>query len=261
MSVHPDARDGFCRSAVAYENGRPDYPNAAVDRLAAIAPIGPATRVLDLAAGTGKLTRLLAAHSPHVIAVEPVQAMREILVASVRGVDVRAGSAEDLPLPDNAVDVVTVAQAFRWFADDDALREITRVLRPGGALALVWNRRDTSQQLQNDLDAIADRYRGETPDPSTGRWRPTLRRRPDLVPLDEGHLPHEHCVDQDALVARMLSISYLAVLPSAERVRIERSIRSLVQVQRPPVRLRYVTDLYLYRLLDVARDQHPAALR
>src|SRR5262245_57393509 len=111
----------FGAVAADYDRGRPAYPRAVIDRLAAVASVGPGTDVLDLAAGTGKLTRQLAGLGASVVAVEPSAGMRAQFAASVPGVRVLDGTAEAIPLTDGSVDVVTVAQAFHWFRSTDAL--------------------------------------------------------------------------------------------------------------------------------------------
>jgi len=133
---------GFDVNAAAYERARPSYPPEAVAHIVGHGGIGPGRRVLDLAAGTGKLTRLLVPSGAEVVAVEPVAGMRARLEAADLGVEVLEGTAESLPLPDASVDAVTVAQAFHWFDPPAALAEMRRVLRPGGRLFLVWNMRD-----------------------------------------------------------------------------------------------------------------------
>ena len=127
-----------------YERARPLYPDSALSELAARCGVGPGTAVLDLGAGTGKLTRQLVAVGADVIAVEPAAGMRRRLAAEVPGVPVLDGTAEDIPLPDASVEVVTAGQAFHWFDTQPALDEIARVLRPAGWLALLWNERPSS---------------------------------------------------------------------------------------------------------------------
>ncbi len=128
----------FGAAADAYERARPGYPDAAVDWLV---PEGADT-VVDLGAGTGKLTRALAARGLDVIAIEPLPEMRETLAATVPEARALAGTAEDIPLPDDSVDAITVAQAWHWVDPERATAEVARVLRPGGTLGLIWNRRD-----------------------------------------------------------------------------------------------------------------------
>ena len=136
--VHPSAATGFARSVEAYERARPEYPPEAIAWLAQELDLRPGRTVVDLAAGSGKLTRPLAALGCEVIAIEPVAEMRAAIGPTARALD---GTAEAMPLPDDSADAVTVGQAFHWFDGPRALAEIERVLRPGGALALVWNRR------------------------------------------------------------------------------------------------------------------------
>jgi ubiquinone/menaquinone biosynthesis C-methylase UbiE len=127
----------FGAVAATYERARPTYPDTVLAALADRAGVGPGARVLDLAAGTGKLTRQLAALGADVVAVEPSAGMRAACAAAVPGVPALDGTAEAIPAEDGAVDVVTVAQAFHWFRTGPALDEIARVLRPGGWLAVV----------------------------------------------------------------------------------------------------------------------------
>ena len=138
------AAQGFGQGAEAYESARPSYPPDAVGEIARVCALGPGRRVLDLAAGTGKLTRLLVPAGAEVVAVEPVAAMREVLGSVLPGVEALDGTAESIPLPDASVDAVTVAQAFHWFDAPVARAEIARVLGGGGARVLVWDTRDRS---------------------------------------------------------------------------------------------------------------------
>ena len=142
LSAPPDA---FGRAARDYELGRPSWPEPLLDEVAGELGLGPGSRVLDLAAGTGKLTRLLLPRFGHVVAVEPDEAMLAVLAEVLPGAEARAGSANAIPLPDGAVDAVFVAEAFHWFASDATVAEIVRVLRPGGGLVLLWN-----TQIQHD---------------------------------------------------------------------------------------------------------------
>jgi SAM-dependent methyltransferase len=155
----------FGAVAADYDRGRPSYPAAVLDRLSAVAGLGPGTDVLDLAAGTGKLTRQLVAAGASVVAVEPSEGMRERLVASMPGVRVLDGTAEDIPLADASVDLVTVAQAFHWFRTGAALDEIHRLLRPGGWLALMWNEEPTTPWARRlwDLRHELTGYTGDYP--------------------------------------------------------------------------------------------------
>jgi SAM-dependent methyltransferase len=128
----------FGRVASVYREARPGYPVEAIAWL-----IGDAVRVLDLGAGTGKVTQALVELDRDVIAVDPVEEMLDELEVAVPGVPRILGTAEDIPIEDASVDAVVAGQAWHWFEPDRAIPEIARVLRPGGVLGLVWNSRDT----------------------------------------------------------------------------------------------------------------------
>ncbi|WP_245442530.1 class I SAM-dependent methyltransferase [Methylobacterium terrae] len=140
--LHPAAATGFASGADTYAKGRPDYPAALSTWLREALRLGPGRAVADLGAGTGKFTGLVAATGADVTAVEPVDAMRARLAASLPGVAALAGSAEAIPLPDGSLDALVCVQAFHWFSTPAALAEIRRVLKVGGRFGLVWNVRD-----------------------------------------------------------------------------------------------------------------------
>src|SRR3954447_9097468 len=172
LSIDPVAAAGFGAAANLYERARPSYPQAAVDWLIAECGIAPASTVVDLGAGTGKLTRLLVPSGARVVAVEPIAEMR----AHIEGAEVLDGTAEEVPLPDRSADVVTVAQAFHWFDHDRALPEIHRALREGGRLVLVWNMRDLEDPLQGAVEDLLRPIRSEVRAQALGAWRVPLER-------------------------------------------------------------------------------------
>jgi SAM-dependent methyltransferase len=128
----------FGSQAAAYERGRPSYPPEAVDWLLP----NSARDVLDLGAGTGKLTSRLIERGLNVVAVDPIAELLDVLRTTLPDTPALLGTAEQIPLPDNSIDAVLVAQAWHWFDADRAAAEIARVLRPGGRLGLLWNVRD-----------------------------------------------------------------------------------------------------------------------
>ncbi len=134
----PDWAHSFGGVAEAYERGRPTYPPDAVRWMLGDQP----QIVLELGAGTGKLTRVIADLGHDVHATDPDEAMLHILERVMPGIRTARASAEDIPLADGSVDVVVAGQAFHWFDLDVALPEIARVLRPGGRICLVWNTRN-----------------------------------------------------------------------------------------------------------------------
>ncbi|KAA0099454.1 class I SAM-dependent methyltransferase [Mycolicibacterium sp. P1-5] len=140
----------FGSEAAAYERGRPSYPPEAIDWL-----LPPGVRdVLDLGAGTGKLTTRLVERGLDVVAVDPLAEMLELLSSALPDTPALLGTAEQIPLPDNSVDAVLVAQAWHWFDPERAVAEVARVLRPGGRLGLVWNARDERLGWVKDLGHI-----------------------------------------------------------------------------------------------------------
>jgi len=241
--VHPAAQ-AFGAVADQYERARPDYPQAAIDLLAERLGIGPTATVVDVAAGTGKLTRRLVPLAERVVAVEPVAGMRERLAATVPGAEVLAGTAECIPLPDGAADAATVAQAFHWFRGDEALAELHRVLRPGGSLGLLWARRDLDQPLQAEITRIVRGYRGTAPAHRGDAWRAAFRARADLFgPLAEGRMRFRQRLDGDGLVARVGSMSFVAALPAERRADVLGRVRALVASPTEAVELAYVGEV------------------
>ncbi|MGH2687026.1 MAG: class I SAM-dependent methyltransferase [Actinomycetota bacterium] len=248
-SVHEAAAGGFGTAAEEYERARPDYPSEAIDRLAQELEIGRACTVLDLGAGTGKLTRQLAELGSWVLAVEPVEAMRRMFSASLHGVPLVAGVAEALPVRDGRFDAVVCGQAFHWFDGTRALPDIYRVLKPRGRLGLIWNVKDESVGWVRQLDEILDPYKRRVPQETTGEWRRAFSATDLFGTQNQIRFPHAQELDAPGLVERYASASYLAILPEAERTevlgRIERLARTHPDLTgRSTFSLPYVTELY-----------------
>jgi SAM-dependent methyltransferase len=246
--VHAVAAEGFTKGTDAYERARPSYPLDAVAVVVDELGIGPGSTVVDLAAGTGKFTRLLAATGARLVAVEPVEAMRAKLAEVVPGVDVRDGTAEAMPVDDASVDAVTVAQAFHWFRAAEALREIARVLRPGGGLALIWNARDSSVPWVARLHELIRWNRGQIPADDAGGedWAGLDARAGAFTPLQTRAFRHEQELDVELLCDRVASTSYIAALPDDDRTALLDRVRALVAEAGLPERfpLPHRTDLY-----------------
>ncbi len=162
-----DRGRAFGAVARAYDDHRPSYPDAAVDLALSGGDPEPA-RVLDLGAGTGKLTRSLLARGLDVVAVEPDPGMLAVLRERSPGAEARSGSAERVPLPDGAVDAVLVGQALHWFDLDRAVPEIARVLRPGGVLAGLWNAGDDEVAWVRELGGLSVQGRRVPDNPAGG---------------------------------------------------------------------------------------------
>jgi SAM-dependent methyltransferase len=227
-----DAARGFARNADAYEAARPSYPAEAVAHVVGHGRIGPGARVLDLAAGTGKLTRLLVPSGAAVVAVEPVAAMRERLAALLPAVEVHGGTAEALPLGAGSVDAVTVAQAFHWFDPGRALAEMHRVLRPGGHLFLLWNARDRRVGwVRRFGDLLVEGPDQERPYDSYDEvdYAAVVAGAGGFTAVDAWSHPWEQPCDPDLLVARAASVSVVGALPPGDRERVLDRVRDLAR--------------------------------
>jgi ubiquinone/menaquinone biosynthesis C-methylase UbiE len=218
-------RCSFDSVADTYERTRPGYSDAAIEWVAQRYPL---SRVLDLGAGTGKLTRQLVAHGAEVIAVEPGEAMRAVLERMVPEATSLAGSAESIPLPDASVDVVTAAQAFHWFRTEEALAEIHRVLKPGGGCALISNEWDDKDQLVRELGEILARLRPDGTHRGDQAFA-AIESSPLFGDRQEQQFPHGERLDADGLVGLMSSISAVAAASPAEQSRVEAEVRALVR--------------------------------
>jgi SAM-dependent methyltransferase len=248
--IHRAAAMGFEAAVERYERGRPSYPGDAVSFLVRAVGIGPHRDVVELGAGTGKFTELIVATGARIVAVEPVAGMREALGRACPSVEVVDGTAEQIPLPDANADAVVVAQAFHWFAGDLALPEIHRVLRPGGALGMIWNVRDEASDWSERLTGIFDRLSGEgDPRYRDMRWRDAFEATDLFGPLHHQVAYHVHQVTRDEFLDRVLSVSYVASAPRAERERVVAEVADLLDNDpelrgRDRIVMPYRTDVY-----------------
>jgi SAM-dependent methyltransferase len=230
-----------------YERARPGYPADAIAALCAACGIAPGRVVLDVAAGTGKLTRELVARGAHVIAVEPVAGMREQLAATVPGIQIIDGTAERLPVDDASVDIVTVGQAFHWFDGPAALKEIHRVLMPGGAIGLVWNVMDRNVPWVGRVQEVIHRHRGPNPWYSGHAWRAAFTPECGFGELQHRVFVNTQSVDIGSLVDRVASISFIATLPDGARSVLMDEVRQIVAEELPGqarFAIPYVTDIF-----------------
>ena len=253
VTVHHAADIGYQRSAGGYERSRPSYPMAVLAELADELPLQAGRTVVDLGAGTGKFTRLLALTGAEVTAVEPVAQMRERLAELLPGVAVTAGTAEATGLADGCADAVVAAQSWHWFDSGRALSEVERLLRPGGALALVWNTYDTSVPWVRDFQDIYARCAPrDLPSPLDGGWRETFSGRAGWAAPRERHWANPHTTTVDDLVERMMSSSHIVLLGAAEQERVREQALDLLARQGATaggqhVEMPYTTDLYWAR--------------
>ena len=220
----------FGAAADVYDRSRPSYPVEAVRWLLP----ADAHRVLDLGAGTGKLTEVLLGLGLEVVAVDPSEQMRARIP---RRAEALSGTAEAVPLPDASVDAVLVGHAFHWFDTSKALPEIARVLRPGGTLGLLWNDRDDAlpwvRQVWDLFSGEPERVAGAVP------FQPTA----ELGTPERADFPHEQSLDADLLVDLVASRSVLITMPEDERVEVLQRVRALAPEQEP-FALPYVTEAW-----------------
>jgi ubiquinone/menaquinone biosynthesis C-methylase UbiE len=226
--------DAFGNSAREYELGRPRWPEELIDRVAGELELGSDATVLDLGAGTGKLTRDLVPRFGRVIAVEPDDAMRAVLEEGVPEAESLAGSAEAIPLPDASVDAVFTAEAFHWYASDESVGEIVRVLRPRGGLVILWNLDfgDPDPPMGEEVDRVIDVAFAKGGAPGIGKvlsgfWREPIAKGP-FEPLQESEVERTVTRTRDQWLANMLSVSSIAALSDADREEFAARLHELV---------------------------------
>ena len=246
LSVHDVAASGFGAEADAYERARPSYPPDAVAWIVDALGISTGRIVADVAAGTGKFTRLLEPTGAWVVAVEPVEGMR----ARLPRMPVTAASAERLPFRGESLDAITVAQAFHWFDAPAALEEFHRVLRPRGRLALVWNARDRTVPWVDRVWSIMDRVEKRAPWRKHEEWHESaFVDTPWFGPLHEATFRHEQVLTPDEVVDRIRSVSHVAVLPPDQQAAVLDEVRAVLDddpatTGRAQVALPYRVDAY-----------------
>jgi SAM-dependent methyltransferase len=234
LSVYTGASDRWHED---YELGRPGWPPEVVE----LAAVPPAATVLELGAGTGKLTRLLASRFDEVVAVEPDEGMRRLLTASCPQARLQLGRAEEIPLTNASVDAVFSAEAFHLFDWEQALAEIARVLRPGGSAVLLWNL--PAGPTEPSVEAAERLLLGRAPsglayDPvdlnsrrfADGEWREAFAGSRFHEPR-EVRLPNPQRIDREGLLAFYASMGWFSELPDDERAALLDEVRMLLPAE------------------------------
>ena len=245
------ATAGYACKVAEYVAGRPTYPAELLSDL----PLADA--IMDLGAGTGKFTELLALTGKRIVAVEPLEEMAaRIRLNRLPGVEVLIGTAEAIPMPDRSVGLICCATAFHWFDYHKATTEIIRVLHRGGALALIWNVRDARVAWVAELTKLFDSYAGDTPRHSTGKWRLIFGDR-RLRHLATRRYPHAQSMPARGIVDRVLSTSFIAVLPADEQQVVRARVAHLIDndpllAGKETIQFPYVTELHLFSLPGAA---------
>lgn len=262
--IHPVAH-GFRAAATRFEHGRPGYSAVAVGHLVEVLQITARSTVVDLGAGTGKLTRELTPTGARIIAVEPLSEMVHELLAAVPEVSVLGAVAEALPLMTSSVDVLVAAQSWHWFDGTRALLEADRVLVPGGRLGLVWSAYDASIPWLAELASIrAGRAIPGAPDHRSGAWRAPFEADPRWRPLRQRNFRRIWTASPEAVVDNVLSTSFLAVLPEEKQATVKDEVRRLLERHpctrgRSHVRLPLLTQVYSTSKRDAGARRPPTA--
>jgi SAM-dependent methyltransferase len=228
-----------------YQSARPGYPFDAVAYLVERLRINAASRVLDVAAGTGLFTKELLAFTSHVVAVEPSEGMREEFARQLPSLRVVEGVAEHLAFEDGSFDALTVAQAFHWFDAEVALVEFARVLAQGGGLGLLWNERDESVSWVDEL-SHAILWHQQRPYDMATDFAPVVASG-GFLDVERKVFKHSQMMDRASLHQRVLSTSYIAVLDESEQDRILRGVDEIIKDFDESFELPYVTTTYCAR--------------
>jgi SAM-dependent methyltransferase len=228
VELHPLASQ-FAAVADAYERGRPEYAPAVIGATAAELGLQPGDPVLDLAAGTGKLTTALVEYGFDVMAVEPQEPLRRVLVKKIGAGRVLAGLAEQIPLADRSVAAVLIADAFHWFDRPRALAEIRRVLTPGGGLALFNTVPDWSgASWADELGTLVADARPEHPNFDGRPWQEFVREAEGFTEPRQIRVTTHGPADAERVLVHMASISWIAGMPEAQRTDVLARMRAIV---------------------------------
>ncbi|HTZ85598.1 MAG TPA: methyltransferase domain-containing protein [Solirubrobacteraceae bacterium] len=237
MPLHPLAVN-FASIADVYERGRPDYPPAAIGALVAELGLALGARVLDLAAGTGKLTRALLTAGLDVVAVEPQGPLRETLAAGVGAERVLDGLAEQIPLPDASVDAVTVADAIHWFDHAAAFTEMRRVLRSDGGLAVLTTYPDwTGASWAGELGGLMAELRPEHPQFEGPPWQEAVRASGAWSEPREVRVTAGRPTSPERLRDHVASFSWIAAMAEDERSATLAKVEAIIGAGETPEEL------------------------
>ncbi len=232
-----------------------------MERIVARAGIASGSRVLDLAAGTGKLARRLGARGASCLAVEPSADMRRVFHRVLPGIPVLAATAEMVPLGSGSVDAVVVAQAFHWFDAPQALIECARVLRPRGWLALVWNERDESDPMVAELVRVT-KWNRKAPYPMGTDFGEPIRQSGLFGAVDRTKFRFVQQLDRSGFVEQVATRSYVRVMEDADRQGLLGRVAEIAAKLEEPIAMPYITDLFCAQVMaqpaaDPRRDPSP----
>jgi len=228
-TIHKSSIEGFSKGAVSYVKGRPSYAEDAVRHIVSQLSLVAGNKVVDLGAGTGKFTELLARNTEaSVIAVEPVKEMA-LQIPRLPNITVLEGDAERIPLETSSVRGVACAQAFHWFATKPALAEMHRVIAPGGKLALIWNTLDCDIEWQRLFNQFGEELyiSNEAPRHQTGKWAKVFEKQDLFDPPQLATFSYSQEGDLAVMIDRVLSRSVVAQADDEEKAKIRQRVVDL----------------------------------
>lgn len=246
QAFQSQAFQSYAGKVDSYVAGRPEYPAAMLRELPDVA------FAIDVGAGTGLSTAFIAPKAESVLAVEPIASMAQRIPRErLANVTVVVAKAEAIPLSNGAAGLIYCGTAFHWFDYAAAMAEFTRLLAPGGALALVWNVRDSRVPWVARFDAVMDDYAGDTPRQSTGQWR-RIFQDARFAPVASRTYPYRQPMATSGIVDRALSTSFIAALPSAEQDVVRGRIAAIIASEpalagQSEIDFPYVSELHLFR--------------
>ncbi len=247
--INKTAAEGFKNNTDHYLAGRAEFPHEVAGFFKNQFKITNETKILDLAAGTGKFTKLLSENTDAQIeAVEPLNSMAEVFKKELPGVKLTDGTAESIPFADKSFDLVTVSQAFHWFDAPKAIREIYRVLKPKGTLAIIWNNKDRRVPWVLKFDDILDKEMGKIPQFRTSNWKEAFLDERYFDKLQLKTFNHSPIYTLDLVKSRVLSISYVALLNNEKKQKTLNEIKTLIdktpETKDPSFPFPHVVEVY-----------------
>lgn len=229
-SIHHTAQSGFSLAAELYQQVRPNYPPEIVTWLQHSLGLDRTASIVDLGAGTGKFIDYLTQVSPNVIAVEPVTEMLQQLKLQHPQIKTIQASSHQIPLSPQSIDAVICAQAFHWFADIESLQSIHQILKPQGALGLVWNQRDENVGWVKALADLLAEYEADTPRFHSAAWEKVFQQQALFQPIDVQIFEQIHNGRvEDVVSKRLLSTSFIAAMPTAQQLELKAKFEQIVQ--------------------------------
>lgn len=251
--IHHAAQQGFSQAAELYQQVRPDYPSDIVTWLKQELQLDQTSHVLDLGAGTGKFIPYLQQVTAHIIAVEPVQAMREQLSLVYPDIQTLAAYSDHIPLPNQSQNAIICAQSFHWFANIDTLNELHQLLQPQGHLGLVWNQRDIEVDWVKALADVVATFEHDTPRYHSGEWKKAFEHQ-FLFQLESVKVysqVQKGSVEQ-VVSKRLLSTSFIAALPEAEQLKLKQQFEDIVfdftgKTAQDHIEFPYITYAYHFK--------------